>query len=62
MKRYVLKDWVVMTLGIINLFLMMFMASECEDLFTLFIMNVITLILFIFNSTLILKFGKKDLF
>ncbi len=62
MKRYVFKDWVVMTLGIINLFLIMLMASECEDVFTLFITNVVALIIFLFNSILILRFGKKELF
>lgn len=62
MKRIVFKNWVVCLLGIINFVALMIMSSECESLFMFFMSHLIALLVFVFNSMLILKFGKKELF
>jgi len=62
MKRKVLKDWVVMVLGFVNILAVMFMASDWEDMLTFHLVHIVDLVIFVINTTLIVKFGKKDLF
>lgn len=62
MKKNVLKDWVVGVLVIINLLAVMVMGSECESLTVFLISRLIAVGMFAFNTKLIMKYGKKELF
>lgn len=62
MKRKVLKDWVVMVLGFVNLISVMIMASDCDSIHNFLVTHIIALVVFVFNATIITKYGKKDLF
>lgn len=62
MKKIVLKDWVVVILAIINMFAIMVMGSDCESLKTFLISHLIAASVFILNSMIIVKYGKKELF
>lgn len=62
MKRKVLKDWVTMVLGFVNILAVMFMASDWENMLTFHLVHIVALVIFILNTTLIIKYGKKDLF
>lgn len=62
MKRKVLKDWVVIVLGFVNILAVMFIASDWENMLTFHLVHIIALAIFIFNATIITKYGKKDLF
>lgn len=62
MKRKVLKNWVVGVLALINFFAIMLMSSDCENLTTFIITHLIALGIFLLNSMIIIKYGKKELF
>ena len=62
MKRKVFKDWVVMVLGFVNILAVLFMTGDWENMLTFHLVHVIALLIFIANTTLIVKYGKKDLF
>lgn len=62
MKRNVLKNWVVMVLVIINMFAIMVMGSDSENIKIFLLSHLIATIIFILNSIIIIKYGKKELF
>ena len=62
MRRKVFKDWVVMVLGFVNILAVLFMASDWENMLTFHLVHIIALIIFVINTILIFKYGKKDLF
>lgn len=62
MKKNVLKNWVVGVLAIINMIALMIMGSDCESLTTFLMTHLIATGVFAFNSMLIIKYGKKELF
>lgn len=62
MKRKVLKNWVVMVLGFVNILAVLVMASDCDNIHNFFITHIIALAIFIINATIITKYGSKELF
>lgn len=62
MKKRVLKDWVVMVLGFINIIAIMVLASDCDNIHNFLVTHIIALVVFVFNATIITKYGKTELF
>lgn len=62
MKRKVLKDWVVVVLGFVNLISVMVMTSDCDNIHNFLVTHIIALVVFVFNAIIIKKYGKRDLF
>ena len=58
MKRTIVKDWVAYTLVVINILLLMFMAGDCEDMTIFVVSKIIALVLFVFNSFIIVKYSR----
>lgn len=59
MKKRVLKDWVVMVLGFINILCVLIFFADCEDTGVFCLTHIIALVVFVFNATIITKYGKK---
>lgn len=62
MEKKVFKKWVVGVLAIINMIALMIMGSDCESLTTFLITHLIATSIFVLNSMIIVKYGKKELF
>ena len=62
MKRRVFKDWVIILLSIINIFCVFFISADFENMITFHLVHIVALIIFIFNSVLIIRHGKEDWF
>ncbi len=62
MKRRVFKDWVIMLLSFINIICVFFISADFEDMLTFHLVHIVALLIFAFNSVLIIRHGKEDWF
>lgn len=62
MRKRVLKDWVVMMLGFINILCVLIFFADCENTSIFCLTHIIALLIFVLNTILITKYGKKELF
>ena len=61
-KRRILKKWVVNVLVSIEMFLIIFLGSECENIKLFTISKIIGLIMFIAIALLLKKYGRIEEF
>lgn len=59
-KRRVLKKWVVNVLVSMEMFLIIFLSAECENMVLFTISKVIGLIMFVAIALLLAKYGRIE--